>query len=103
MEFIGFGHRRTGHAGNFAVKAEEVLQGDGGVGLGFFLNAHAFFGFNCLVQAIRPAAAGQDAAGEFIDDAHFVTGDEVFLIAGKEMVRRRALSMKCGRCMCSGS
>ena len=46
------------------VEAEVVLEGDGGEGLVFLADVDAFFGFDGLVQAIGPAAAGHEAAGE---------------------------------------
>ena len=79
FEFVGFfelhllGFGRAGHAGQAGIEKEEVLIGDAGEGLGFGLNLQALLGFHRLVQAVAPAAAGHDAAGEFIND-HRITG-----------------------------
>ncbi len=71
VELGRFGFRRSGHAGELVVHAEIILEGDGGEGLVLALDLHAFFGFDGLVQAVRPAAAGHLAAGKFVDDHHF--------------------------------
>ena len=71
LEFRRFGFRRTGHAGQLLVHAEIVLEGDGGERLVLALDLDAFLGFDGLVQAVGPAAAGHQAAGELVDDDHF--------------------------------
>jgi hypothetical protein len=62
------GHGGAGHAADFVVELEEVLQRDGGEGLRFFLDFDAFLGLDGLVQAVAPLAAFHFAAREFIDD-----------------------------------
>ena len=59
------------YAQELGVKAEVVLEGDGGQRLVFGLDGHTFLGFHGLVQAVAPAAAGHEAAREFIDDDDF--------------------------------
>ena len=71
LEFVGFGVGRARHARELGVEAEVVLEGDGGQRLVFGLDGHAFLGFHGLVQAVAPAAAGHEAAREFIDDDDF--------------------------------
>lgn len=61
VEFVGFGIGRTGHAGQLAVHAEVVLEGDRGQRLVLGLDGDAFLGFDGLVQTIRPAATGHQA------------------------------------------
>jgi hypothetical protein len=58
MELGGFGFRGAGHAREFFVKAEVVLDGDGRVGLGFLFDGDVLLGFDRLVEAVGPAAAG---------------------------------------------
>ena len=49
LELESFGICRTGHAGELGVQAEIVLEGDGGKGLVFAFDFHAFFGFYGLM------------------------------------------------------
>ncbi len=48
-----------------------------------------FLGFQRLVQAFRIAAARHHAAGELVDDHHFVVADDVVLVLA---------GTACGRC-----
>ena len=41
----------------------------------------AFLGFDGLVEAVGPAAAGHQAAGELVDDDDFAVFDHVFDVA----------------------
>ena len=83
VELGGFGFGGSGHAGEFLVEAEVVLDRDGGEGLSLLLDGHAFLGFHGLVEAIGPAAAGHFAAGVVIDDDDLAVLDhvlDVFLV-----------------------
>ena len=77
----GLGGRRAGHPGELVVHAEVVLQRDRGEGLVLLLDLHAFFGLDRLVDALAPAPALEDAAGELVDDLHLAAGDDVVLVA----------------------
>ena len=81
VEFVGFGIGGTGHAGELAVHAEVVLEGDRGKGLVLGLDLHPFLGLNRLVQTVRPAASGHQATGEFVDDHHFTVLHHILLVA----------------------
>ena len=74
LELGRFGFRRAGHAGQLLVHAEVVLEGDGGQRLILALDLDAFLGFHGLVQPVRPAPARHQAAGELVDDHHFLIG-----------------------------
>jgi hypothetical protein len=87
LELVGFRVGGTGHAGQLGVHAEVVLEGDRGQGLVLVLDAHAFLGFHGLVQAVGPAAARHQAAGEFVDDHHFVVLHHVVLVLVVQHVR----------------
>ena len=63
---LGFGC--TGHAGQLLIHAEVVLDRDRGKGLGLALDLDPLFGLDGLVQAVTPAAPGQDTSGELVDD-----------------------------------
>src|SRR5215218_4888418 len=62
------GEGGAGHARELVVAAEVVLVGDRGDGLVLLLDRHALLRLDCLVQALRPAASLEDAAGELVDD-----------------------------------
>ena len=78
------GQRGTGHASQFFVHAEVVLDGDGGVRDVFRLDFHAFLGFHGLVKSVRPAPSGHHAPGKLIHDDDFAILDDVFLVAAEE-------------------
>ena len=89
-EFFRFGQGCTGHAGQFVVFAEIILQGDSSVGNVFRLDLHAFLGFHGLVQAFRPAPSGHQAAGEFIhNDDLTVLDDVIFVFLVKQLCFER--------------
>ncbi|MNS85323.1 hypothetical protein D3C72_1191850 [compost metagenome] len=90
-EFERFGICSTGHARQFFVQTEVVLEGDRSQRLVFVLNIHAFFGFHSLVQTIRPATALHGTTGMFINDDHFAVFHDVIHIAGEQHV-----SAQCG-------
>ena len=81
VELGGFGLGGAGHAGELFVHAEVVLEGDGGEGLVFLADGDAFLGFDGLVEAVGPAAAGHEAAGELVDDDDFAVLDDVLDVA----------------------
>ncbi len=91
VEFLGLGGGRAGHAGQFAVEAEIVLDRHRGQGLVLGLDVGAFLGLDGLVQAFREAAAGHHATGELIDQDDFVVLDDVVLVQGVEHVGAQGL------------
>ena len=80
-ELAGLGVGRAGHAGELLVHAEVVLEGDRREGLVLLLDLHPLLRFDGLVQALAPAAAFEDAAGELVDDLHLAVGDDVVDVA----------------------
>src|SRR5262249_10624726 len=86
-EFGSFSLRSSGHAGEFFVHTEVILEGDGRERLVLALNLHAFLGFHRLMQAIGPAAAWHETSGEFVNDYDFSIFDHVFNITVIERVR----------------
>ena len=87
LELEGFSVRGAGHAGQFAVHAEVVLEGDGSNRLVFLADAHALLRFHRLVQTIRPTPTGHGAAGEFIDDDDFAVAHDVLDVAPVQRMR----------------
>ena len=85
-ELGGLGHGGAGHAADLVVELEEVLQRDRGERLVFFLDADAFLGLDGLVQTVAPVAARHQAAGELVDDHHFLAVDHVVDVALVEVV-----------------
>ena len=85
---LGFlGHGRAGHAGEFVVKAEEILERDGCKRFAFARDFHAFLRFNGLVQTFVVASAVHQTAGEFINDDDFAVAHDVIDIALHDAVR----------------
>ncbi len=80
-EFLFLRQRCTGHAGELAVKAEVVLEGNGGKRLAFAGDLHAFLGFNGLMQTVRVAAAEHQTARVFIIDDDLAVLEDVVNIA----------------------
>ena len=75
------GEGGAGHARELVVHPEVVLEGDLGERLVLLLDAHPLLRLDRLVQALRPAAAVEDAAGELVDDLHLAVDDGVVLVA----------------------
>ena len=86
VELGGFGLGGAGHAAEFLVHAEVVLEGDGGERLVFLADGDAFLGFDGLVEAVGPTTAGHKAAGEFVDDDDLALFNDVFDVAFVERV-----------------
>ena len=80
-ELVRLGQRRAGHAGELRVHAEVVLQRDRGERLVLLLDPDALLRLDRLVQALRPAPAVEDAAGELVDDLHLAVDDGVVDVA----------------------
>ncbi len=57
QELRGFGFGGAGHAGQFVIKPEIILDGDGRQRLSFALDLDLFLGFDGLVEAVAPAPA----------------------------------------------
>ncbi len=68
----------SGHAGEFLIEPEVVLEGNRGERLVLLADGHAFLGFNGLVKAIGPAAARHQAPGKLVDNDDFAVLDDVF-------------------------
>jgi len=73
---------------SFLVESEVVLEGDRGDGLILLAHAHAFFGLDRLMQAIRPAPTRHGAPGELIDDDDLAASDDVLDVALVERIAR---------------
>ena len=86
-ELVRFGHRRTGHPGEFLVHLEDVLQRSGGERLRLLLDRHAFFGFTGLVQPVAPLATFHQSTGELVDDDDLAIFDDVVDVFLVQVVR----------------
>ena len=75
------GQRRAGHAGELVVEAEVVLVGDRGERLVLLRRTAALLRLDRLVQALGPAAALEDAAGELVDDLDLAVDHRVVDVA----------------------
>jgi hypothetical protein len=80
-ELVGFGHGRTGHARPLVIELEEVLDGDRGHRLGFFLDGHVLLGFHRLVQPVGPLPAHHQTTGELVHNDDLAVLHDVVLVA----------------------
>ena len=90
-ELVGLGRGRAGHAGELAVEAEIVLEGDRGERLVLGLDLDVLLGLERLVQAFRVAPARHHAAGELVDDDDLAVADDVVLVALEQRVGAQRL------------
>ena len=91
LELGRFGFGGAGHARQFLVETEIILDGDRRQRLRLALDGHAFLRLDRLVQTVAPAAARHEAAGEFVDDHHLVFLDDVFDVLLEEAVGAQQL------------
>ena len=77
--------------GELVVEAEVVLQGDRRQGLVLLADRHALLRLDRLVQALRPAPALEDAAGELVDDHHLAVDHRVVVVLLVERLRLQRL------------
>ena len=75
------GQRRSGHARELVVEAEEVLVGDRGERLILLLDRHALLRLDRLVQPLRPAPTVENASGELVDDLDLAVDHRVVDVA----------------------
>ena len=80
-ELLLLGLRGAGHAAELLVEAEVVLERDRRERLVLLLDRDALLRLDRLVQALAPAAAFHDAAGELVDDLHLAVLDDVVDVA----------------------
>ena len=90
-ELFGFGVGRAGHAGKLLVLAEVVLEGDRRERLVLALDLHLLLGLDRLVQAVAPAAARHQAAGELVDDDDLAVFDHVVHVEVEQRVSAQRL------------
>ena len=81
LELLLLRLRRTRHAAELVVEAEVVLERDRREGDVLLLDRHALLRLDRLVEALGPAAAFHDAAGELVDDLHLAVPDDVVQVA----------------------
>ena len=86
LKLVSLGVGRARHTGEFFKQAEVVLEGDGAHHRVLRLNLYAFFGFDGLHQALRPAASGHQAAREFVHDGDRTVLQHILLVAQIQML-----------------
>ena len=59
------------------------------------LDAHAFLGFDRLVQAVGPTSTVEGSTRELVDDLHFSGVDEVVLVTVVELFGAKGLAQFC--------
>ena len=82
----------TGHAGQFFIHAEVVLNRNRGNGLRLLFDDDALLGLQGLVQSIAIAAAGQHAAGKLVHNEHFPVLHHIFHIFFKQGIAPEQLA-----------
>ena len=90
-ELFGFGVGRAGHAGQLAVLAEVVLEGDGRERLVLALDLDLLLRLDRLVQPVAPAPPGHQPAGELVDDDDPAVLDHVVDVEPEQRVRAQRL------------
>jgi hypothetical protein len=83
-ELLRLGQRRSGHPAELVVEAEVVLERDRRECLVLLADRDALLGLDRLVEPLGPAAALEDAAGEFVDDLHLAVDDRVVVVAKEQ-------------------
>ena len=86
LEFVCFRFRRTGHAGEFFIHAEVVLDGDRSECLCFAFDLHVFLCFERLVESFGESSSRLRPAREFVNDDDLVVLDHVVHVNLKEAV-----------------
>ena len=87
LEFFFLRLGRAGHAGELAVHAEIILEGDGGQRLALTLHLHVFLRLDGLMQTVAVTAADHQTAGEFVNDDNFIVLHDVIHVALHQGVR----------------
>ena len=90
-ELLLLGLGSTGHAGQFFVHAEIVLEGDRGQRLALTLDFYAFLGLDRLMQTVGIAPAKHQPAGELVNDDDFAVFHHIVLVAVHQRMRPQSL------------
>ena len=90
-ELLLLGLRGTGHAGELLVEAEVVLERDRRERDVLLLDPHALLRLDRLMEALAPAAALHDPAGELVDDLHLAVLHDVVDVALVQRLRLHRL------------
>ena len=80
VELVRLSGGGTGHARQFVVHSEVVLQGNGSVSYTLPLNLDTFLGLHRLVQSVRPATPSLKTPSKLIDNDNFAIPDHVVLV-----------------------
>ena len=80
-ELLRLGQRGAGHPGELVVEAEVVLERDRRQGLVLLADRDALLGLDRLVEALGPAPALEDPAGELVDDLDLAVDHRVVVVA----------------------
>ena len=95
-ELLRFREGGAGHASQFGVHAEVVLERDGGVGDGLPLDLDALLRLDRLVEALAVTASGHEAAGELVDDDDLAVPDDVVPVALVDELRAQRVLHEVG-------
>ena len=81
----------TRHTGEFAIKAEIVLEGNGSVGLVLLAHLYSFLRLDRLMQSVRIAAPDHETTRKFVYNDDFAVLDDILIVEFKQVVRFQRL------------
>ena len=90
LELTRLGDGGSRHPGELVVHPEVVLKRDRGERLVLFLDLHALFGLDRLMEALGVAASLEHASGELVDDLDLAVADEIVDVPRVELLRLQA-------------
>ncbi len=92
MELFRLGVGGSGHTRQLVIQTEQVLKRDRRQRLRLFFDLDVFFGFDRLVQSVRPAPTRHQTPGKLVDDHHLAFfGDHIVDVALVQRVRAQRL------------
>ena len=90
-KLFGFRFGGSRHTGDFFVKTEVILKGNGRQRPIAFSDGDVFFRFNGLVQSFGITSADQNASGKLVNNFHLSVLNHVINIALKHFMRPHSL------------
>ena len=91
LEFLCLCGSSARHTGQLVIKAEVILEGNGGKGLVLFLNIHMLLRLDRLVKALRIPSAQHQTTGKFIHDDDLAVFHDIIDIAFHDTVSLQRL------------
>ena len=86
MKLICFGFSGSGHACEFVIQPEIVLDGDGCQRLRLPIDLNPFLGLDCLMQAIAPTSARHLTTGVLVNNDDLIFLDHIIDVLFKQAI-----------------